>query len=161
MFERNMASFTRQSPILQGDELYMEWKCDIEIWSLFTDLMEEKQGPEVFLSLPQNIRDCVQHLAITDIGRIDVLWVIMDKLNEIYLHDKHTMAYMAFEDFCFYSRTAGLNINNFLARYKFLCKKLCKFGNYLSRRSSVLYCFEHGEYIRRKQKCLWEWYAYL
>ena len=66
-----MASFTKHPPILQGEELYLEWKQDIEIWSLFTDLQKEKQGLTVFLSLPQNLCECVQHLAITDINQTD------------------------------------------------------------------------------------------
>ena len=45
-------------------------------------------------------------------GWTEVLWVMIDKLGEIYLSDKHTMAYMAFKDFYSYKRTAGLNIND-------------------------------------------------
>ena len=30
-------------------------------------LLEEKQSTTVFLSLPQNMHDCVKHLTITDI----------------------------------------------------------------------------------------------
>ena len=32
-----MASFTKQPPILQGEELNAEWKQEIEIWSQFTE----------------------------------------------------------------------------------------------------------------------------
>lgn len=52
-----MASFTKHSPV--NEEAYAEWKQDIGIWSIFTDLPKEKQGLAVFLSLPQNIRECV------------------------------------------------------------------------------------------------------
>ena len=58
------------------------------MWLLFMDLPKEKQDPEVFLSLPQNIHECFQHLAITD-----RLQVITNTLG-IYLHGKHTMAYI-------------------------------------------------------------------
>ena len=98
------------------------WEQDIEIWSLFTDLPKENQGTAVFFSLPQNICEYVQHSSITDIGLIDRLWVITDKLDQIYLLDKHTMPYMTFKDFYSNKRTAGVNMNDFLVWYKFLYK---------------------------------------
>lgn len=77
-----MASFTKHSPV--NEEAYAEWKQDIGILSIFTDLPKEKQGPAVFLSLPQNIRECVWHLAMTDIGGANVLNIIIDTLDKIY-----------------------------------------------------------------------------
>ena len=55
-----MASFTKQTLILQGEDLYTEWKQDIEIWSIheFTPPPQKKKKhrpPTVFLSLSQNI----------------------------------------------------------------------------------------------------------
>ena len=37
------------------------------------------------------------------------------------------MSYMAFKDFYFYKKTAGVNVNNFLVQYEFLYQRLCKF----------------------------------
>ena len=59
MFERKMASFTKQPLILQGEELCTKWKQDREIWSIFMDLPKEKQALTVLLSLHQNIGECV------------------------------------------------------------------------------------------------------
>ena len=126
-----MASFTKQPPILQGKELYAEWKKDIEMWFLFSDLLKEKQGSAVFLSLPQNIHECVWHLGITDIGWTDELWVIMDNLDKIYLCDKHTMA---FKDFYSNKRTAGVNINKFLVQFSLMSRL---FTNGLGDRGSI------------------------
>ena len=47
-----MASITKQPPTLQGEEFYMEWMQDLQIWTFLTDLPKEKQGLMVFLSLP-------------------------------------------------------------------------------------------------------------
>ena len=63
-----MASFMKQPTILKGEEFYTEWRHDLQIWMLFTDLPKEKQGPVVFLSLPQKICKCVRHLLIVDIS---------------------------------------------------------------------------------------------
>ena len=113
-----MASFTKQPTILQGEELCVEWKQDIEIWSLIMDLSKETQFPVAFLSLLLNIHECVQHLLIMDINQTDKLQVIMDKLEKIYLHDERTMA---FKDFYSNKRT-GMNINDFLCGKNFCVK---------------------------------------
>ena len=81
---------------------------------------ERKARPSIILSLLHNICECVRHLTVTDIGRIDKLQVITDKLDEIYLRNKHTKAYMAFKDFYSNKKTTGVNINDFLILYNFL-----------------------------------------
>ena len=83
----------KKPPISQGEELYAKWKQELETWSIFMDLPKGKQGPAVFLTLPQNIGECVWHLATTDISYTDRLWVITNNLDEIHLRDRHTMAF--------------------------------------------------------------------
>ena len=94
------------------------------------DLPKEKQGPAVFLSLPQNICKCVWHLVRIDLGWTDGLRVIIDKLDKIYLWWTHYGIY-DIQGFLFLQKTVGMNINNFLVQYKFLYQKLHKFGNTL------------------------------
>ena len=75
----------KQPPILQGEEFYTDWMKELQIWMLLTDLPKEKQGLAVFLSLPENILECIRHLSIGDISRGEGLKLILDKLDEIYL----------------------------------------------------------------------------
>ena len=62
-------SSLKTPPPLTDEDRYMEWKQDIAMWQVVTDLAAEKQGPAVFLSLPQNIRECVRELTATDLKR--------------------------------------------------------------------------------------------
>ena len=59
-----MASFMKQLPIFQGENFYTEWMQDLQVWAVLTDLPKEKQGPAIFLSILQNIHECVRHLLI-------------------------------------------------------------------------------------------------
>ena len=43
---------------------------------------------------------------ITDIDWTDRLRVIKDKLDDVYLHDQHAMAYTSFKGFYSYKKTA-------------------------------------------------------
>ena len=87
-----------QFEILQ-EEFYTKW---MQIWMLSTALPKEKQGLVVFLSVPQNICECIRHLSIDDISRADGLKSTTDKWDEIYLQDWNTSAYMAFKYFYSY-----------------------------------------------------------
>jgi len=72
-------------PILTGEDSYLEWKEDIKIWELFTDLVNTKRGPAVYLSLKGNARDCVRDLTGDQIGSETDVKQITDKLDNVYL----------------------------------------------------------------------------
>ena len=79
----------RTPPILTGEDSYLEWKEDIKIWELFTDLVNTKRGPAVYLSLRGNARDCVRDLTGDQIGSETGVKQITDKLDNVYLKDNH------------------------------------------------------------------------
>ena len=116
----------RTPPILAGEESYLEWKDDIKVWELFTDLEKKKRGPAVYLSLHGSARDCVRDLTIEQIGGNEGVKSITDKLDEVFLKDKDTQTFMAFESFYNYRRTSGVNITEFLVDFGYLCNKLSK-----------------------------------
>ena len=49
----------------------------------FNQFSKRKQGPVVFLSLPQNICERVRHLSIAAIDQSERLKLITDKLDEL------------------------------------------------------------------------------
>ena len=67
-------------------------------------------------------------MSIADIGQTEGLKLITNQLDEIYLRDPNTSAYMAFKESYSNKRDIGININNFLVNYEFLYQKLQKFG---------------------------------
>ena len=116
----------RTPPVLAGQESYLEWKEDIKVWELFTDLEQKKRGPAVYLTLTGNARDCVRDLTIEEIGANEGVKQITDKLDKVYLKDKDTQTFMAFESFYNHRRTSGVNITEFLVDFGYLCNKLSK-----------------------------------
>ena len=59
------------------------------------------------------------------------------------------MPYMAFEDFCSYKRTTGVNINDFLILYEFLSQKLRKFGVSMQKRVQVFFILNTAIYPKK------------
>ena len=117
---RNMASFTKHQPILQGEELYIEWKQDIEIWSQFTDLLKEKQGPQYFCTA---LRTYVNWFHIWVWYQLSAQQTgyesLQNKLNKVQLCDEHMMVYKAFKDIYSYKSTTGVICMNFCIKNKF------------------------------------------
>ena len=114
-------------PLLENEEHYSEWRCDLQIWLLFTDLSVAKQGPAVYLSLSGRARDCVRELTSEQIGHDDGVKTILAKLDKVFLKDDNTRAYLAFKEFYDYKRASGVNITEFLVQFEYLYHKLGKF----------------------------------
>ena len=87
-------------PVFNPDEdSYEQYKKDLKIWEILSDLSVNKKGPAVYLSLNKNTREAVRNLTITEISGGDGLDKIIERLDEVYLADKNTRAYDAFQSF--------------------------------------------------------------
>ena len=56
-------------PMASDLEGYSNWRADLEIWEMFTDLEKKKRGPTVFLSLTGQARECVRALGAEKINK--------------------------------------------------------------------------------------------
>ena len=86
---------------------YEQFKKDIAIWELLTELDAKKKGPAVYLSLQKKAREAVRNLTIAAISAEGGLKTITDRLDEVYLADKNTRAYEAFQTFYKCKRESG------------------------------------------------------
>ena len=91
-----------------------------------TDLDKKKRGPAVYLTFKASACDKVRNLTIEEIGAEDGVKKITDKLDEVYLKDKDTQCFMAFESFYEYRRASGVNVTEFLVEFGYLVNKLKK-----------------------------------
>ena len=108
----------KMPPVLQDDTCYQSWTRDLKIWKMFTDLPAAKQGPAVYLSLTGKAKDAVADVPVEDIGKDDGVNQLVAKLDEVYLKDKNTLAYLAFKAFYNFRRTAGMSIPTFVVDFE-------------------------------------------
>ena len=79
---QNVASNNlKTSPVLVDEDSYDEWKSELAIWQLYTDLDKKKQGPAVYLLLSGRARECVRDLKPEEIGAEDGVKKIIDKID--------------------------------------------------------------------------------
>ena len=122
---RNLQSL-KTPPILVDEAGYREWKDDLEIWELFTDLDKVKRGPAVYLTLSGRARDCVRELTKEQIGAQNGVKQIVDKLDKVFLKDKDTQTFVAFETFYNYRRSSGESMTDFIVQFEYLTHKMTK-----------------------------------
>ena len=118
----------KSPPVLETEEGYAEWKVDLSIWEMFTDLEKKKRGPAVYLSLQGRARDCVRDLPVADIGKENGVKLLTDKLDRAFQGDENARTFQSFKLFYDYRRPAGTNITEFLINYENLYTKLSKFN---------------------------------
>ena len=114
-------------PVLVDEDSYDEWKGDLAIWQLYTDLDKKKQGPAVYLLLSGRARECVRDLKPEEIGAEDGVKKIIDKLDTLFEKDVNTQTYLAFKEFYDYRRPSGVSITEFLVHYEYLYHKLARY----------------------------------
>ena len=122
----NSVQALKTPPILVDEAGYMEWKDDLKIWELYTDLDKKKRSPAVYLPLSGHARNCVRDLTPGQIGTDTGLKAIVDKLDKTFLKDKDTQTFITFETFYSYRRSSGENITDFLVHFEYLRHKMEK-----------------------------------
>ena len=122
-----MATSLKTPPILTDEIQYSDWKNDMEIWKLYTDLDKKKQGPALYLTLSGKARECVRGLKSAEIGDEGGLQLILTKLDAVFEDDVNTRTYMCFKEFYDYRRPAGVGIKEFIIKFEHLYHRLGTF----------------------------------
>ena len=86
----------------------------------------ERQGPAVYLSLTGRAREVVREISTEDIGAANGLTTILAKLDEVYLKDQSTQAFLAFKEFVHYARESGDTFTDFIIQFEKLYHKCIK-----------------------------------
>ena len=100
----------KSPPVLLDENDYSNWKQDMGIWQMFTELDKKKQGPAVYLCLEGKARECVRDIKPEELGSEQGVANIVTKLDTLFEKDKNTQTFLAFNDFHEYKRSSGVNI---------------------------------------------------
>ena len=123
-----VAKITKDLPELTNDCNYVDWRKDVKVWKLVNkDADHTKFGGLLYLSLKGKAREYVRDISEDDLGKDDGFDIVLKKLDEIYLQEKDTRAFLAVEEFISYKRKDGVSMTDFIAHYDYLYGKLSEF----------------------------------
>ena len=121
-----MSSKNKVPPKLTDKTNYIDWKYDISVWKMFTDLEKAKQGPALYLSLEGKALECARGIDIVKIGGDEGFDTIVDELDKLLLKDADTRAFLDFEEFFKYRRPSSGQVTDFVAHFEYLHNKVAK-----------------------------------
>ena len=75
-------------PQYTKDMSYADWKKEIDFWQIATEVKEEKQGTQLFLSLTGKSREAVRELSKEELIGKDGVKKVLDKLDTLWLEDE-------------------------------------------------------------------------
>ena len=91
--------------------VYENWKKEIKIWQVFTDLPKKKQGRAIYLALSGKAREAVLELNIEKLNDDSGVDNVLKRLVELFLQDSNQSAYMAYHKFEKFQRSPDMDIN--------------------------------------------------
>ena len=87
-----MAKIGKIPPKLEDDVNFTEWRSDIDIWLLFTDIDKKKHGPAIYLALEGKARDVVRDIDKAKLAADDGAKEIITMLEKAFLKDENMRA---------------------------------------------------------------------
>ena len=119
-----MGTIFKAPPLLTDENVYENWKHEIEIWQAFTNLAPKKQGPAFSLTLQGKAQEAALEIEIKDLTDDQGVKKLTEKLDSLYLEDINQSAYAAYESFEMYKRPKDMNMKEFLNKFERLYNKL-------------------------------------
>ena len=113
-------------PVLDKIHEIEDWLREIEIWQCVTDIEEKKQGPVVYLSLPDKIWKSCNDISASDFKDNELNTLIM-KIKTLYAKDINTLAYMAYDQFENFKRPDEMTIVDYINEFERLNNKIRQF----------------------------------
>ena len=113
-------------PVLDKIHEIEDWLREIEIWQCVTDIEEKKQGPVVYLSLPDKIRKSC-NISVSDLNKDNGLNTLITKIKTLYAKDINALAYMAYDQFENFKRPDEMTIVDYINEFERLNNKIRQF----------------------------------
>ena len=114
-------------PVFDKIDEIEDWLREIEIWQCVTDIEEKKQGPVVYLSLPDKIRKSCNDISVSDLNKDNGLNTLITKIKTLYAKDINALAYMAYDQFENFKRTDEMTIVDYINEFECLNNKIHQF----------------------------------
>ena len=116
-------------PFNPEEDTYEAWKQELEMWEVYTELDLKKRGAAVFLSLKGKAKEAVRDMKAATLNVDAGLDMVKKKLDEVFLKDVNTRAFIAFQKFYQYRRASGDNYETFIVQFEQLYHKLTEIPN--------------------------------
>jgi len=122
----------KKPPLIDKTKSYSDWVRLIKIWTKFTDLDKNKQGPAILMTLQGKSLDAALELTDTEISADTGVNLIIAKLNLLYEKDEINSKFEDLENFESLKRLDNMTVKEFLVDFDQKYSKVKKHGTVIS-----------------------------
>ena len=105
-------------PIFKDGDDFYEWKRELTIWTVVTDIPEDKQAAAIYLSLEGKARECCKSIDVQELTGKSGKDTLLTKLQALYAVDQEQRIYQAYENFENYIRPPNVSIPDYLNEWE-------------------------------------------
>ena len=125
--ESRAVSVTKSPPLLNNENEYEVWKEEIDIWCEVTDIPKSKQALLIRLSLTGRGKQAASQLTKEVLEAADGVTKLLNKLDDLFLHDKGSRQFAAFRSL-YNLRRGDKCIDTFLSEFEHVYYKFTEQG---------------------------------
>ena len=92
-----------------------------------TDIEPKKQGPVVYLPVPDKIRKSCNDVSVQDLNKDNELNVLVNKIKSLHTKDMNALAFMAYDKFNNFRRSDDTNIIDYINEFERLNNQIKHF----------------------------------
>ena len=118
-----MAVNFKNSPELRDDLLFDNWKKDLQIWCMFTDLEKKRLCPAIFFDVERQSTSLAE-IKPTDMSKDNGVDTITASLDELYMKNESASAFNVFIHF---RRPSNMSIKDYMVDFNL---RLCRTQSY-------------------------------
>ena len=134
------------------DETKMTWreyKKEIEVWSMLTNLAKQKRGPALWMSLKGKAKEAIKEMDLNEIKAENGLDEMIRRLDEIFKTDNNQAAYMAYKNFETFIRPQEMSFQDFVIKFEALNSQLKRY-NMILPDGVLAYRFLHSSNLKEE-----------
>lgn len=113
-----MSKNYKNPPALDEKKSYEQWKTEIQLWEIVTDLEKSKRGPAIALSMCGKPREMALEITIEELSGEDGVKKLLIKLDSFFERDKADRMYSAYTDFESCKKTENIVMNDYIVEFE-------------------------------------------
>ena len=118
----------KNPPTLEKNKTYEQWKNEIALWELVTDLDVKKRGLALALSLQGKPREVALEIDPAKLNTDNGVKFLVTELDKLFVKDKVDQTYSAYTDFDKYKRESTMDMSEFIINFEQKYNKCKKYA---------------------------------
>lgn len=106
-----------KNPPVFGEQTYEQWKSELKIWELMTEMDVTKRALAVILTLKGRARTCALNCEIEQLNSENGMDTLLRALDDLFLQETIDKAFQIYKEFDDFRRPENMAISDYIAEF--------------------------------------------